>query len=784
MWVLLRNILIVGILGTFFLSGFPSDKFVYYATQDIFYGNLIQKDFAQLFKPEVKKIQAANFSMQTGYYIGSGSTLSISGLGFQPDFILIKSDTNAGEAVFKTSAMASTNMALIGPAADNTTSQITIDSDGFTVGNIAYVNRINDRYNWVAFGGSDCSSSGTFCVGQYTGNGSSPRKISTGFQPDFVLAKHSTANFSAHFHTASQPDNEIGYLTNSVRNTSGNYIRDFVSDGFNVGHSGSSGNNVNGQTYNYIAFKATSGIFSEGSYTGNNTDNRNITGVGFKPDFVLVKSISASPGTINISETYGDYGILLTAVASSTNNIQELQSDGFQVGTATTVNANADTYYWVAFGGSADYTSSGTFRMDVGSYTGTGTSQSITGLGFAPDLVIIKAHNGNYSVFRTSMMRNDLTNYLAVSAGDFTQGITSLDSDGFTVGLSSIVNTNGITYEWQAFGNAYNPYTNTGASDFAIGAYIGNGVDNRNIVKLPWQPDFIATKRNTTSPLVWRSSVMGGDVSSSLNATADSSNKIQAFNSDGFQVGSDDTANFSGSLYRWFAFKQGSSFAVGGYTGNSTDNRDITDVGFQPDLVFVKGTAGVNGVFRSSSLTGDSSQYFINLPNTSDRIQSLLSNGFQLGGNQTETNTNASIYRYIAWKIPSSAPEVSVTITTDGTINYGTINSGETISTLNLSDTQTVQNDGGVPIDINIKTSTPEGWTLGSVSGTDTFIHEFSTNAGSDWIEFIAEDTYQSFWSNLGVDDTKNFDLRFTSPNPSTVATEKIISVTIQAVEH
>ncbi|MFZ2188280.1 MAG: hypothetical protein WAV73_01815, partial [Candidatus Moraniibacteriota bacterium] len=41
--------------------------------------------------------------MKTGLYVGSGAALSITGLGFQPSLVIIKSTTNAGSLVFKTS---------------------------------------------------------------------------------------------------------------------------------------------------------------------------------------------------------------------------------------------------------------------------------------------------------------------------------------------------------------------------------------------------------------------------------------------------------------------------------------------------------------------------------------------------------------------------------------------------------------------------------------------------------------------------------------------------------
>ena len=48
--------------------------------------------------------KAANFSIKTGYYVGTGSPQTISGIGFSPDLIIIVPDTGA-QGVYKTSSM-------------------------------------------------------------------------------------------------------------------------------------------------------------------------------------------------------------------------------------------------------------------------------------------------------------------------------------------------------------------------------------------------------------------------------------------------------------------------------------------------------------------------------------------------------------------------------------------------------------------------------------------------------------------------------------------------------
>jgi hypothetical protein len=600
--------------------------------------------------------KAANFSMQTGYYVGTGTAgRTITGIGFQPQLVLIKSSTSAGVAAFKTSAMPAANTAFLSGAADNTSTQLTLTADGFTLGTLAQLNSANVLYTWTAFTGSDCSATGNFCVGTYNGSGSATRTITTGFQPSIVIAKRSTA-VGGHFRTASMAANRSEFFTTTAADTAGNYLRSFASTSFDVGVT----DNASGGVYYYIAFKSGSPVTAEGTYTGDAVDNRNITGVGFQPDLVFVKN-STSATTNNrrtVMSSRQDFGDSVSftgdAVANAVNMVQALQSDGFQLGSGVYTNESTMTHYWFAFAGaSGPPAASGTFSMDLGTYTGTGAAQTISGLSFAPDLIIIKDNAANLAVFRTRMMSGGITAYLGSATADFATGITSLTSDGFTLGASTVTNTNGNTYQWQAFGNAYNPYTNSGAADFAIGSYYGNGIDNRDIVNMPFQADFVASKRNSTSAGVFRSSAQTGDLSGLFSSTAEAANMIQAINADGFEVGTNAAINTSGSLNRWFAFKEGSNFDVGSYSGNAINDRTISSPNFQPDLVWIKQSTAVAGVLRPGTLAGDASQFFLATANGAGRIKSFASNGFTIG-TAAEVNTNGGVYRYIAWREPAS----------------------------------------------------------------------------------------------------------------------------------
>ncbi len=139
-------------------------------------------------------------------------------------------------------------------------------------------------------------------------------------------------------------------------------------------------------------------------------------------------------------------------------------------------------------------------------------------------------------------------------------------------------------------------------------------------------------------------------------------------------------------------------------------------------------------------------------------------------------------------RIRESTPAVvSVTITSDGTISYGTIANSATKSTIELSDAQVVKNDGNLAEDFTIKTSTATGgvqWNLGDLPGIDTFVHEFSINGGGAWTKFTTADSYQTFVNNIAAAATQNLDLRITAPSSSTDFQQKNITVTILAIQH
>ena len=101
-----------------------------------------------------------------------------------------------------------------------------------------------------------------------------------------------------------------------------------------------------------------------GSYEGNGTDNRSITGVGFQPDVVIIKGDTNTVAVCRTSTMTGDQTKpLVGSNALADNRIQSLDTDGFTIGTHGGVNSNNKDYYWVAFKAAAG-------EMVVSTYTG------------------------------------------------------------------------------------------------------------------------------------------------------------------------------------------------------------------------------------------------------------------------------------------------------------------------------------------------------------------------------------------------------------------------------
>jgi hypothetical protein len=276
-----------------------------------------------------------------------------------------------------------------------------------------------------------------------------------------------------------------------------------------------------------------------GRYDGNGLDNRFLGGLGFRPDALIIKGENAQEAVIRTTTMSGDASKLVSeATALVANRVQSLDADGFTVGSDLDVNSSTAAYHWVAF------RDDGLGDFKVGSYTGNGTdNRSITGVGFPPDYVIVMSSAANKTLHRSSATAADESLFFSADAA-VANAIQRLQVDGFEVGTSGAVNTTGVVYHYIAWR----------ARRMAVGSYIGDAIDNRSITGIGGQPVYVIVKiKNTTAQGYHRTATVIGDLTLRFNDTT-VSNGIQAFEPDGFQIGTGGGVNTKGSAYFWIAF--------------------------------------------------------------------------------------------------------------------------------------------------------------------------------------------------------------------------------------
>ncbi len=238
---------------------------------------------------------------------------------------------------------------------------------------------------------------------------------------------------------------------------SANMIQAWNSDGIQIGNSANV--NSSGVTYYGVAMAGDSSCYYEGSYTGGGTTSHAITGVGFQPDFLIIKRDGGSPSRFYLSES--NQSSVWTATNGS-SGFTTMDADGFTLTSASSqVNQAATTYRFIAIKLEAGYS-------EMGSFTGNATdNRAITGVGFQPTVVIMKGNSGAQApIFRTSVHSGDDTTFWISTTANAADLIQTLDSDGFTVGTGTQANRSATTMTWYALRD--NPPISAGGDFFLM----------------------------------------------------------------------------------------------------------------------------------------------------------------------------------------------------------------------------------------------------------------------------------------------------------------------------
>ena len=253
-------------------------------------------------------------------------------------------------------------------------------------------------------------------------------------------------------------------------------------------------------------------------------------------------------------------------------------------------------------------------------YTGNAGTNAITGVGFQPDWLWVKARNRNdnhrvIDVLRgTNAFKMSESNAQNDVSGD---GFTSLDNDGFTLngsGGGGEFNANSGTFaawNWKAGGAG--SANNDGAtastvsasptSGFSVVTHTGTGGATTIGHGLNATPRVIFTKMTSGSNNTFvQQPILGGSWTSnnyisittdSGAASASSSTIINAVtNSTISFAGSDDWVNGSGGTYIHYVFAEKNGFSkFGVYKGSGNGNGPTIYAGFKPAWFLVKKTS-------------------------------------------------------------------------------------------------------------------------------------------------------------------------------------------------
>jgi len=162
----------------------------------------------------------------------------------------------------------------------------------------------------------------------------------------------------------------------------------------------------------------------------------------------------------------------------------------------------------------------------------------------------------------------------------------------------------------------------------------------------------------------------------SLTSIIDTVTGIRELIDGGIKVGKAGGAsrtNHAGETYHALAFAadDATTFAVGTYTGDGSDNVNIA-VGFVPDFVMVSTRTGVAVYYWITDKGGDNAAdlFGVNGAFTPNRIQGTHSNGFQVG---SLLHADGTVYYWAAFKDATDSIKTG-TYTGDG-------NTGRTVST-------------------------------------------------------------------------------------------------------
>jgi hypothetical protein len=293
-------------------------------------------------------------------YTGDGAaTKSITGVGFQPDLVWIKSRTNAsGYHILVDSVRgAGLWMATNATTGDSTAGQLvsSLDANGFSL-NLSPNNTVNElNANYVAWCWKKSRAAG-FDVVTSTANASAvvTYNHSLGVAPAFVISKSRSATVPWLVYHKSLGANQYLLLNTSDAVTTLNGVYSSSLSQFSI-----TSQTANASYVAYI-FAEVPGFSTFGSYTGNASTDGAFVYTGFRPAFILIKDVNnANSWILMDNKRTGAYnpqdGWLVAQATDAEYNVStsdsriDFLSNGFKLRNSNAGNNASRTYIYAAF---------------------------------------------------------------------------------------------------------------------------------------------------------------------------------------------------------------------------------------------------------------------------------------------------------------------------------------------------------------------------------------------------------------------------------------------------
>ncbi len=317
-------------------------------------------------------------------------------------------------------------------------------------------------------------------------------------------------------------------------------------------------------------------------------------------------------------------------------------------------------------------------------YSGNGSTNAVTGVGFAPDFVWIKERTSTSThVLGTTIQGTGkrLSSATSDAEASLANIFTSFDSDGFTHGADNGVNESGQTYaswNWLAGGTAS---SNTDGSitssvsanttaGFSIVSYTGNATAGATVGHgLGVVPKLIIVKTTARAGnWVMYHNTQGATKYLELNTTGTVGTSTAAWNdteptSSVFSLGSWSNTNDNGYGMIAYCFAEIPGYSkFGSYTGNGNADGPFVYTGFKPAFILFKHSGGGTAAGEHWRLrdnkrdpfnVGQKDLYanlnYAEATSGGGTDYDILSNGFKMRGLDNAQNNTGATYIYMAF---------------------------------------------------------------------------------------------------------------------------------------